>query len=456
MPRWCEVLVELGLVDRVHRAEAHRHRRELPEVRHQPRVRVGRQRLDLAVHDVALLLAEAVELVLAEPALEVGPGIHAGGGVALEEHLVAAARVVRAAEEVVHPDLVQRRGGRVGRDVAADADARPLGAVDHDRGVPAQPAAVLALDVLVAGEPRLLLGADRVDVVGRRQRRDPDLHLARPLQQLQHDVARPGASGGVDDPVEGLEPLLGLLRVGVGELARDAVEDGSGFLSCHSASSFHTATSLWPSSSAGCAGRSRSSSHRRHSQDDACPATADTATRCSPAYTVKWGGRTKPTRVMPTRSASSTASDEAADTAASTGMPAAWAFWVSSKLARLRDHEDVPGEREPALAQRPAEDLVDGVVPPDVLAGDEQLAADGEQACGVEAAGAVERLLGRAQAARETAQHRGVDLRGVLGHGIPARRLERVDAGGAAHTAGTRGDERATGVVAQRHSRRAG
>ena len=39
-----QVLVELRLVDGVHRADAHRHRRELPEVRHQPRVRVGRQR----------------------------------------------------------------------------------------------------------------------------------------------------------------------------------------------------------------------------------------------------------------------------------------------------------------------------------------------------------------------------------------------------------------------------
>ena len=87
-----EVLVELRLVDRVHRADAHRHRRELPEVRHQPRVRVGRQRQRLAADDVALLLAEAVELVLGEPALEEGAGVHAGGGVALEEDLVAAAR----------------------------------------------------------------------------------------------------------------------------------------------------------------------------------------------------------------------------------------------------------------------------------------------------------------------------------------------------------------------------
>ncbi len=42
-----QVLVEAGLVDRVQRAEAHRHGRELPEVRHQPRMRVaatGRRR----------------------------------------------------------------------------------------------------------------------------------------------------------------------------------------------------------------------------------------------------------------------------------------------------------------------------------------------------------------------------------------------------------------------------
>ena len=36
-----EVAVEAGLVDRADRPEAHRDRRELPEVRHQPRVRVG-------------------------------------------------------------------------------------------------------------------------------------------------------------------------------------------------------------------------------------------------------------------------------------------------------------------------------------------------------------------------------------------------------------------------------
>ncbi len=38
-----EVAVEAGLVDRHDRPEAHRHRRELPEVGHQPGMRIGRQ-----------------------------------------------------------------------------------------------------------------------------------------------------------------------------------------------------------------------------------------------------------------------------------------------------------------------------------------------------------------------------------------------------------------------------
>ena len=54
-----QVVVEPGLVDRVHRAEAHGHRGELPKVRHQPRVRVRRQ----PAAGVAVLLAEAVEFI---------------------------------------------------------------------------------------------------------------------------------------------------------------------------------------------------------------------------------------------------------------------------------------------------------------------------------------------------------------------------------------------------------
>ena len=53
---------------------------------------------------------------------------------------------------------------------------------------------------------------------------------------------------------------------------------------------------------------------------------------------------------MPTSRASSTARDDGADTAASTGMPAIAAFWVSSKLARPLTMQHVPGQRQPPLA----------------------------------------------------------------------------------------------------------
>ena len=226
-PAVVEVLVELRLVDGVHRPDAHRHRGELPEVAHQARVRVAGDGERRAVDEVRLLLAEAVEPVLADPALEEGAGVHAGGGVPLEEDLVTAAGVVLAAEEVVEADLVEGRRRGVGGDVATDADAGALRAVHDHRGVPAQVGAEAALDLLVAGEPGLLLGADRVDVVGGRQRRDAHLLGPRPLEHAQHEVAGTHPAGAVDDGVEAVEPLLRLGGVDVRQVRRDAVEDGS-------------------------------------------------------------------------------------------------------------------------------------------------------------------------------------------------------------------------------------
>jgi hypothetical protein len=216
-----QVAVEPRLVDRVHRAEAHRDGGELPEVRHEPRVRVGGQ----PATGVADLLAEAVELLLGQPALEEGTRVDAGGGVALEVDLVAAARVVLAAEEVVEAHLVQRGGGGVGGDVPADGDTGPLGAVHHDRGVPADVRPDPPLDVLVAGEPRLPLRRDGVDVVGAAQRRDADLLLTAALQHPQHQVAGPALAAVVDGAVQRLQPLPGLVGVGVDELAGESVGD---------------------------------------------------------------------------------------------------------------------------------------------------------------------------------------------------------------------------------------
>ena len=206
-----EVLRDLRLVDRVDRPEAHRHGRELPELRHQAGVRVGGER----VRRVRLLLAEPVEVVLGQPALEECAGVHAGGGMALEEDLVATAREVGPAEEVVVADLVEGCRRRVRRDVAADRDAGALRPVHRDGRVPADPRAVPPLELLVAGELGLVLRRDGVDVVRRRHHRYAEMQLLRAAQQTEHDLARPLVTEPADEGVEGLDPLGGLGRITV-------------------------------------------------------------------------------------------------------------------------------------------------------------------------------------------------------------------------------------------------
>ncbi len=220
-----QVPVEARLVDRVDRREAHRDRRELPVVAHQPRVRVRGETFAGALR---VLLPEVVEAVLVEAALEERPCVDAGCGMTLVVDVVAAAGVVLAAEEVVEADLVEAGRRLVGRDVAADAEAGAVRARDHDRGVPADVGADASLDVLVAGEVGLALGGNGVDEVGAAQRRHADGLLTRALQHPQHDVAGAVSTPLVDHLVERAEPVLRLVGIDVRQLGGHAlVDDGA-------------------------------------------------------------------------------------------------------------------------------------------------------------------------------------------------------------------------------------
>ena len=148
-----------------------------------------------------------------------------GAGVALEEDLVARAAVVLALEEVVEAHLVERGAAGEGGQVAADALGPVVGPHHHHGRVPPDVGPDAALDVLVAGEPRLLVGRDGVHVRRADGGRETDLLLPGPLQQLHQEEPGPGLAVGVEDRVEGVDPLRRLLRVGVGELMRKAVED---------------------------------------------------------------------------------------------------------------------------------------------------------------------------------------------------------------------------------------
>ena len=180
-----QVAVRLRLIDRVDRAEAHRDGRKLPELRHEARVRIAGE----SVRGTRLLLPEAVELVFAQASLEKRASVHSGRGVSLIENLVAAASVILTTEKVVVPDLIEGCGTGIGRDVAADTDTGPLRTVHGDRGVPANPGTVLALELFVAREDRLVFWCDRVEVVGGRHHRHTEMQFFGSLQQAEHDVS---------------------------------------------------------------------------------------------------------------------------------------------------------------------------------------------------------------------------------------------------------------------------
>ena len=212
-----QVPVEARLVDGRDGTQAHAHGRELPEVGHQARVRVRREALP-----GAHFATEVVQLGGTQPPLQERPGVDPRRRVPLVEDLVAGALVL-AAEEPVERDLVQARGAGVRGEVTADPGRDAVGAQDHRHRVPADQAPDTALDRLVAGEVRLLLRADRVDVTGLRQRRQPDVELAGPLQELVHDEA--GAIGAllVHQVVERGDPVVGLARIDIRQLVLELV-----------------------------------------------------------------------------------------------------------------------------------------------------------------------------------------------------------------------------------------
>jgi hypothetical protein len=145
--------------------------------------------------------------------------------VALDVDRVTGLTVVLAAEEVVEADFVEAGARRERREVSADAVGVLVRLDHHDGCVPPDERADAALDELVAGEPRLALGRDRVDVRGADRRGEADLQLARSLEELADQEPRPCLAVHIDDAVEAVEPLLRLLGIDVGQLVHEPVED---------------------------------------------------------------------------------------------------------------------------------------------------------------------------------------------------------------------------------------
>ena len=126
-----QVFHDMGLVDGLDRAQAHGHGGELPVVRHQPGVGIGRQ--PVTVH----LLAVLVQLRLVEAALQVGSGINARGRMALEVDQIAFPLFVATVEEVVEANVIEGGGGRKRGNVATELAGALIGPYHHGHGIPA-------------------------------------------------------------------------------------------------------------------------------------------------------------------------------------------------------------------------------------------------------------------------------------------------------------------------------
>src|SRR5882762_3529128 len=151
-PAILEVLDEARVVNRLNGSEAHRNGGKLPEVFHQPGVRIRRQSAARFQFP-----SEVFQFLFGYAPFEKRAGIHAGGGVSLEVDDVTISLFGPRPQEVVEGNFIE--GGRRGKrgNVPANTFLDLVRANDHGQRVPANQTLDAPLHLLAAGEGRLCL-----------------------------------------------------------------------------------------------------------------------------------------------------------------------------------------------------------------------------------------------------------------------------------------------------------
>jgi len=207
-----EIAHEARVMDCADRTDAHRARRELPEVGHQPRMRIRRQSV------AADFLPIVRELRFGQAPLEKCARVDTGRRVRLKEDEIGAALVVAAVEEVVEADLEDLRCRRIARDVTAELAIGAIRADDHRERVPAHDGRDPLLEPEIAGIRALLFERNRVLVCGVRRDVREDAEVLRLRLELLQQEGAPLLAADAHAPVERVEPFARFvgIRVGVG------------------------------------------------------------------------------------------------------------------------------------------------------------------------------------------------------------------------------------------------
>ena len=200
-----QILDEARMVNRLDRAQPHRDRRELPEFRHQPRMRIRTQ------SSAWLQLApEILQLLLRNAAFEISARINSRRGVSLEVDDVTVASLGLRAEEMIECHFVERGRGGKGRNMSADAFLNLVRAYHHGQRIPADQALDAPFHLLAARKWRLLPDGNRVLIRRRRRKWQVDAAFAPRMQrQLLQQTASPVRAAMRKNIVQGIDPLPG-------------------------------------------------------------------------------------------------------------------------------------------------------------------------------------------------------------------------------------------------------
>ena len=204
-----QILQKARLIDALNRTEAHRHRRKLPKLRHQLRMRIRR-------HSLAVDVAPKVdELFFGQASFEESARVNASRAVALEVNQVAAEIAGRCTPEVIESHFHQRARRRIAGDVSAELALAAICA-HHDRHrIPAVVRANALFNRGVAGRMFFEMRRNRVDVCGVRRIRKVSSGAARLIDQRFEQKVRALRAFAFDHRFECVEPLCGFKRVGV-------------------------------------------------------------------------------------------------------------------------------------------------------------------------------------------------------------------------------------------------
>jgi hypothetical protein len=195
-PAVAQIAHETRLVDRAYRANAHRARRRLPEVGHEPGMGIGCET------GPADLLPITLELRLGQPALEEGASVDARRRVRLEEDDNAAPFAVRPTEEMIEADFENLGGRGVARDMSAKFAIGCVRAHNHRQRVPANDRGDARLHLDVAGKRALFLKRDGVSIRAEGQHVGEDAKVLRLAVKSRQNKFRPLGARHAEDRFE--------------------------------------------------------------------------------------------------------------------------------------------------------------------------------------------------------------------------------------------------------------